>query len=143
MAPASRLAPGGGIRLSVTAPAHPAGGTPATGTPAVDAPAAGPGTGACPIFIARTSGCLVAWRICQTPVSFSGHAPNIIARRPGRPPGEAVLRGQPRAAARARHDRPRDAVPRAQRRSVAEAASRRLPGATGVPDMDQKERAAR
>src|SRR3984893_16533582 len=138
MAPASRLAPGGGIRLSVTATAHQAG-----GTPAVDAPAAGPGTGACPIFIARTSGCLVAWRICQTPVSFSGHAPNIIARRPGRAPGEAVLRGQPRAAARARHDRPRDAVPRAQRRSVAEAASRRLPGATGVPDMDQKERAAR
>src|SRR6478672_1400091 len=96
MAPASRLTPGGGMRLSVTAPAHPDGGTPATGTPAVDAPAAGPGTGACPIFIARTSGRLVAWRICQTPVSFSAHAPNIIAQRPGRAPGEATRRRQPR-----------------------------------------------
>src|SRR6266576_3332869 len=70
MAPASRLAAGGGM-LSVTAPAHPA-----AGAPAVGVPAAGPGTEACPILIARTSGRSVAWRICQTPVSCSAHAPH-------------------------------------------------------------------
>src|ERR1700704_3611208 len=99
MAPASRLVPGDGMRPSLIAPAHPAAGAPAAGAPAagapaagapaVGAPAAGPGTEACPILIARTSGRSVAWRICQTPVSCSAHAPNIISRRAGRAPGEA------------------------------------------------------
>src|SRR6266700_3788789 len=54
------------------------------------APAAGPGTEACPILIARTSSRSVAWRICQTPVSCSGACPDIISRRPGPAPGQAV-----------------------------------------------------
>ena len=50
-----------------------------------------------------------------------------ICRRPGRAPGEAVLRGQPRATARPRHEGQHDAVPPAARRPVADVAARRLP----------------
>src|SRR6266568_858618 len=60
--------------------------------------------GVCPIATARTSVRSVACRICRTPVPCSGHATNSTARRPGRAPGQAALRGQPRAAARPGHD---------------------------------------
>src|SRR5438132_1424211 len=85
------------------------------------------GTEVCPIPIARTSGRLVARGFVRSRCHALPHAPNIIARRAGRAPGAAVLRGQPRAAARARHERQRDAVPRPARWPVADTATRRLP----------------